>query len=74
MLISERFNVTGQFFFCWNPVFMQDWSPFPIYDDIHNLKYMIQYEPVLKTSFRTVATVNEDIFRPDMIGSFVDGD
>lgn len=53
---------------------MQEWSPTPLYDDIHNLKYMIQYEPVLKTSFRTVATVNEDIFVPELIGSFNDGD
>ena len=61
------FNVTGEFFFCWNPVFMQDFSPVPLYDNIHNLKYKVQYEPVLSQTFMTIATVNEDIFRPELI-------
>ena len=62
IFILNTFNITGDFYFCWNPVFMQDFSPMPIYDNVHNLKYKIQYEPTLKGVFRTVGSVNEDIF------------
>eukprot|EP00347_Sterkiella_histriomuscorum_P007679 403347989 len=72
--ILNTFNITGDFFFCWYPVFMQDYTPLPIYDDIHSLKYKIQYEPTLSGTFRTIGSVNEDIFQLDIKGTFVEGD
>lgn len=53
---------------------MQDFSAVPVYDSIHNLKYKIQYEPTLSGVFRTIGSVNEDIFQLGLAGTFVEGD
>lgn len=74
VVIFGGFNLTGDFYFCWYPVFMQDFMPQPIYDNLHNLKFKVQYEPTIKATFRTVATVNEDMVLFDMSGTFIDGD
>ena len=59
LTIFKDFNLTGKFFFCWYPVFMQDKLSYPAYEAIHNLQYVVQHEPVIKSTFMTQASLNE---------------
>jgi hypothetical protein len=72
--VTASFNLSGTFYFCWFPMFTQDYLPYPIYESIHNLYWKIQYEPVLKSTFRTEAIVNRDMVILEMDGTFIDGD
>jgi hypothetical protein len=74
IVIFGGFNLTGAFYFCWQPLFIRDYLPYPVYEPIHNLQFKVQYEPVLKTTYRTVASVNEDMVMLDIAGTFIDGD
>ncbi len=39
--VTSSFNLSGTFYFCWFPMFTNDLLPYPIYDSIHNLYWMI---------------------------------
>jgi hypothetical protein len=41
VIILGGFNLTGNFLFCWYPVFIQDFLPFPLYTSLHDLNYKI---------------------------------
>lgn len=56
--VTASFNLSGTFYFCWFPVFTNDYLRYPIYESIHNLYWKIQYEPVLRSTFRTEAVMN----------------
>ena len=72
--VTASFNLTGTFYFCWFPMFTNDYLNYPIYESIHNLYWQIQYEPVLKSTFRTTATMNQDMVIMQTSGTFIDGD
>ena len=56
--VSQSFNLSGKFYFCWFPMFMNDFLSYPIYESVHNLFWEIQYEPLLQATFRTTGTMN----------------
>ena len=66
--------MSGTFYFCWFPMFSQYYLRYPIYESIHNLYWKIQYEPVIQSTFRTEARVNQDMVILKMSGTFIDGD
>ena len=72
--MTQAFNLSGTFYFCWYPKFTQDYLPYPIYEYIHNLYWQIQYEPVILPTFRTQAFMNQDMIILQMQGTFIDGD
>ena len=72
--VIKSFNLSGTFYFCWYPMFTQNYLRYPIYESIHNLYWKIQYEPVLKSTFRTESRINQDMVILEMDGTFIDGD
>ncbi|CDW88139.1 neurohypophysial n-terminal domain containing protein [Stylonychia lemnae] len=69
----KSFSQAGDFFFCWQPSFLQE-STEPYYQSIYDLKYRIIGVPMLTTSTPTVFNMNEDLVRFDLVGTFADGD
>ena len=39
--VINAFNLSGTFYFCWMPMFINDYLSYPIYESVHNLYYMI---------------------------------
>lgn len=39
--VTNSFNLSGTFYFCWFPMFTSDYLKYPIYESIHNLYWKI---------------------------------
>ncbi len=71
--LVRNFGVSGDFFFCWQPTFIQE-SATPYYAAVHDLRFRVVSTPTLSTSTVTGVNANEDMVRFDLRGTFADGD
>lgn len=69
----RNFGVAGDFFFCWQPTFIQE-SATPYYAPVHDLRFRVVGNPTLSTASVSLVKANEDMVQYDMSGTFADGD
>jgi len=71
-VLVKDFQETGNFFYCWKPMFVPATSVY--FESVHDLRFKVVKVPQISSSSPSSVNLNEDIVRFEFKGHFVEGD